>query len=150
MDFFYWFTHQFSFSGDMASTAQYQGWYAELAKPFFAPPPWLFGVAWGIIYPLIAIAAFWALYLYFKKRIGRGFIALFFLNILLNLSFTPVLITTKDNALISLVIALVLGTLVWLETLAWKRSKVIFWLLIPYVLWGTFATVLQLSITALN
>jgi len=150
MDFFYWFTHQFDFGGDMASTIQYKDWYAELIKPFFAPPPWLFGVAWGIIYPLIAIAALWALYLYFKKRLPRGFIALFFVNILLNLSFTPVLIVTKNNALISLVVVLVLITLAWLQVWAWKRSKVIFWLLVPYLLWGTFATILQFTITALN
>lgn len=150
MDFFYWFTHQFSYSGDMASTAQYVDWYASLAKPFFAPPSWLFGVAWGLIYPLIAIAIFWALYLYFKNRLSRGFLALFFLNVLLNLSFTPILIITKNNVLISLSILLVLGTLAWLQTLAWKRSKAIFWLLVPYVLWGTFATILQLSITMMN
>jgi translocator protein len=150
MDFFYWFTHQFSFGGDMSSTAQYADWYALLEKPFFAPPAWLFGVAWGIIYPLIAIAIFWALYLYFKKRLSRGFLGLFFVNMLLNLSFTPVLITTRDNTLISLTILAVLGTLIWLETLAWKQSKVIFWLLVPYVLWGTFATVLQVSITLMN
>lgn len=150
MDFFYWFTHQFDFGGDMASTLQYKDWYAELAKPFFAPPPWLFGVAWGIIYPLIAIAALWALYLRFKGRVSKGFIALFFANILLNLSFTPVLITTRNNALISLTVVLVLITLAWLQVMAWKRSKVIFWLLVPYLLWGAFATVLQLSITALN
>lgn len=150
MDFFYWFTHQFDYTGDTAATLQYVDWYAALAKPFFAPPPWFFGVAWGIIYPLIAIAVFWALYLYFKKRLSRGFIALFFVNILLNLSFTPILITTRDNVLISLSILSVLGTLVWLQFKAWKTSKVIFWLLVPYVLWGTFATILQLYITLMN
>lgn len=150
MDFWYWFIHQFDFGGDMASTFQYAEWYAALIKPWFAPPPVVFGIAWGLIYPLIAIAVFWALYLFYKKRLSRGFIPLFFLNIFLNLSFTPTLITTRDNLLISLSILSVLATLIWLQILAWKQSKVIFWLLVPYVLWGTFATILQLSITALN
>ena len=150
MNFFYWFTHQFDFGGDMASTFQYADWYAVLAKPFFAPPPWLFGVAWGIIYPLIAIALIWSLYLFFKKRVSGGFITLFVANILLNLSFTPILIVTRDNVLISFSILSVLLSLVWLQALAWKKTKVVFWLLVPYVLWGTFATILQLSITLLN
>lgn len=150
MDFLYWFTHQFSYTGDMASTAQYVGWYSELAKPFFAPPTWLFGVAWGIIYPLIAIALIWSLYLFFKKRVSGGFIALFVANILLNLSFTPILIVTRDNLLISLSILSVLLSLLWLQALAWKKTKVVFWLLVPYVLWGTFATILQISITLMN
>jgi tryptophan-rich sensory protein len=150
MTFWYWFTHQFSGTGSTQSTAEYVTWYASLAKPFFAPPTWLFGVAWGLIYPLIALAMFWALYLYFKKRLQRGFLALFFVNIALNLSFTPILFITRDNTLISLTILLVLGTLALLQVFAWKRSKVIFWLLAPYLLWGAFATVLQLSITAMN
>ena len=150
MNFFYWFTHQFDFGGDMASTFQYADWYAVLAKPFFAPPPWLFGVAWGIIYPLIAIALIWSLYLFFKKRVSGGFITLFVANILLNLSFTPILIVTRDNVLISFSILSVLLSLVWLQALAWKKTKVVFWLLVPYVLRGTFATILQLSITLLN
>jgi tryptophan-rich sensory protein len=150
MDFLYWFTHQFSYTGDMASTAQYAGWYAELAKPFFAPPTWLFGVAWGIIYPLIAIALLWSLYLLFKKRVSGGFVILFVANILLNLSFTPILIVTRDNFLISLSILSVLLSLLWLQALAWKKTKVVFWLLVPYVLWGTFATILQISITLMN
>jgi translocator protein len=150
MEYLYWITHQFDFGSRAVSTVQYQDWYALLAKPFFAPPPWLFGVAWGIIYPLIIIALLYALYLYFKKRISLGFIGVFALNLALNLTFTPTLIVTQNNALISLHILLVLLTLLWLISLAWKRSKLVFWLLIPYVLWGTFATILQLTITVLN
>ena len=150
MEFLYWLTRQFSFDGDMASMVNYITWYASLEKPFFAPPSWAFGLAWGIVYPLIGLALVWTLWLFLKKRIPMGFVWLFVLNMALNFSFTPVLIVTRDNTLISLMIMLVLGTLAWLMVFAWRFSKVIFWLLIPYLVWGTFATVLQLSITAMN
>lgn len=136
------------FSG--TSMADYASWYASLTKPFFAPEPWVFGLAWGIVYPLIALALVWSLYLYFKKRIPLRFLMLFGLNMLLNLTFTPVLFLTRDNSIISLHILAVLTTLALLQVWAWKKSGVIFMLLVPYLLWGTFATVLQLTITALN
>lgn len=142
----FWYMHQF----DSMGQAGYRIWYAAIEKPFFAPEPWVFGAAWGLIYPLIAIALVWSVYLYLKKRLPRSFLGLFALNIALNLSFSPVLLATRDNALISLVIVLVLGTLAWLMLRAWKLSKVVFVLLIPYLLWGAFATVLQLTITVLN
>lgn len=150
MDYLYWIFNQFSGNGSSTSTASYRTWYDALEKPFFAPEPWVFGVAWGIIYPLIAIALVWSLWLYAKKRVPFGFLALFALNMALNLTFTPTLIVTQNNALISLHIVLVLGTLAWLMLFARRFSKVVFWLLVPYVLWGAFATLLQLSITALN
>lgn len=147
MDFFYWLTHQFSIEGAM----QYRAWYELLEKPFFAPPAMTFGIAWAIVYPLIALAFLWTAYLFYvRKAIPRGFLWLFLLNLALNLSFTATALTWKSNALTSLHILLVLGTLAWMMVLAWRYSKVIFILLVPYLLWGTFATVLQLSITALN
>lgn len=146
MNFTYWLTNQFSLEAGLV----YRDWYLALEKPFFGPPPATFGIAWGIIYPLIAIAFIWSLYLYKKRKISLAFIFLFALNIALNLTFSPVLLATRDNALISLVIVMVLGTLAWLQLWAFARARIIFWLLLPYLLWGAFATLLQLSITALN
>jgi benzodiazapine receptor len=150
MEYLYWIFNQFSFGGSAESTVSYRSWYEALEKPFFAPEPFVFGLAWGIIYPLIALALIWTLYLKLKSRVPSGFVYLFLLNLALNLTFTPTLITTQSNTLISLHIILVLGTLAWLMLRAWRYSKVVFVLLIPYLLWGAFATVLQISLTALN
>jgi benzodiazapine receptor len=146
MDFWYWFTHQFSAEAGLA----YRDWYLALEKPFFAPPPEVFGIAWGIIFPLMAIALLWSIYLYMKGRVSFCFVALYVLNIALNLTFSPVLLSTGNNALITLVISMVLGTLAWLQLWAWKRARVVFWLLVPYLLWGAYATALQIGITILN
>jgi len=150
MDYLYWIFNQFSFGSDSASTASYRSWYEALEKPFFAPEPWVFGVAWGIIYPLMAIALVYMLYVVLKKRIPASFLGLYLLNIALNLTFTPTLVITRDNALISLHILLVVGTLSWLMLFAWRFSKVMFFLLLPYLVWGVFAAILQLSLTTLN
>jgi translocator protein len=147
MNIFYWFTNQFSIEGRI----EYAVWYSMLEKPFFAPPAITFGIAWGIIYPLIALAFFWTIYLYYKKHlVSRGFLWLFILNIGLNLTFTATALGFKNNAFSALHILLILGTLAWLQLRAWRVSKVVFWLLTPYLLWGAFATILQLAITVMN
>lgn len=146
MDFFYWLTNQFSEAG----TLEYVNWYGALKKPFFAPPTWLFGVAWGIIYPLIIIAFVWSIVLLKKKKVDGLFVGMFVLNIVSNLLFTAVSLAFKNNWLSLINILVVLGTLIWIELRAWKKAKPVFWLLVPYVLWGSFATVLQLAITVMN
>ena len=146
MEFLYWLGQQFSAEGAVG----YQLWYASLAKPFFAPPSWVFGFAWSIIYPFIALALTWALYVWFTKKVSVGFVALFAVNLLLNLTFSATLLASENNVFISLHIIAILVTLLILETLAWVRSKILFWLLFPYLLWSAFATVLQVTITVLN
>lgn len=144
--FFDSFARQFG----TASELQYREWYGSLAKPFFAPPEWLFGVAWGIIYPLIIVALVWAFVLWRKKKVQSSFVGLFLANIVANLAFTPLLLSTLNNTVGTLSILLVLSTLAALQWRAWRVSKPIFWLLAPYLAWGSFATVLQITITLIN
>lgn len=124
----------------------YETYYASITKPFFAPEPWVFGLAWGIIYPLIAIAAFYALYLAVKGRLSLKLIGVFLVNMLANFAFTPLQLNYPEAPWASLDILVVLGTLVYLQCAFWRQSKAIFYLLLPYLLWGSFATMLQLTI----
>ena len=128
----------------------YTAWYSVLEKPFFAPPNWAFGLAWGIIYPLILLA--FALLIYKMVKVGkrRDLLYLFLINILANISFTPVQFGLKSNIASSLVILVVLTTLIMFQKRVWKFSKPVFYLMVPYLLWGLFATVLQITITIMN
>ena len=124
--------------------------YAELRKPSFAPPQRVFGIAWGILYPLI-FASFGYLFI----RIYQGYYPVelavpFGLNLLANALFTPIQFKLKSNewALVDIVIVEV--TLVAAIIAVWPYSPVIALVQIPYLLWGTFATILQISITMMN
>lgn len=135
----------------MAEQITYQEWYASLAKPFFAPPPEVFGIAWGIIYPLIFVAFVWVVArYYYNESVKRVTLGVFILNLVLNVLFSPIQLTTQNNTLSSGMIIAIVGTLVYLEYRLWSESKPAFWLLLPYLLWGSFATVLQVGITVLN
>lgn len=128
----------------------YRTWYEALEKPFFSPPSWAFGVAWSVIYPMIALAFILALVLYFKKKLNGATIIVFCVNLAANLLFAPIQMGLKNNLLASGDVVIILGTLVYIESVFWRRSKSIFWLLLPYLLWVSFATILQFSITVLN
>lgn len=128
-------------------------WYSQLIKPTWAPPSWLFGPAWTILYAIIAISFGTVFYKAFTGKLP-WFVALpFALNLLFNFAFTPIQFGLKNNLLASIDILLVLGTLMYALFALWNGSSGMRWIVyinIPYLLWVTFATCLQLSITYLN
>jgi benzodiazapine receptor len=125
-------------------------WYAQLAKPFFAPPAWVFGPVWTVLYTVIAISFGFVLVQTLRRRLPFAVLLPFMLNLLFNAAYTPLQFGLRNNALASIDIVLVLATLVWAMQAIWGRARWVALVNIPYLLWVGFATVLQLSITWLN
>ena len=125
-------------------------WYGQLDKPFFAPPGWLFGPVWTALYIVIAVSFGWVLVKYLRKRVPFALLLPFIANIVFNAAFTPIQFGLQNNLLASVDIVLVLATLVWAMAAVWRRARWVALVNIPYLLWVSFATVLQFSITWLN
>lgn len=125
-------------------------WYNQLTQPFFAPPAWVFGPVWTVLYIVIGFSFGHVLWLALKRRIPWKTALPFGLNLLFNLAFTPLQFGLKNNALAALDILLVLGTLVWALRAIWPHKRWVALANLPYLAWVLFATVLQLSITWLN
>ena len=128
-------------------------WYSQLAKPFWAPPSWLFGPVWTILYIVIAVSFGTVLYQAFRGRLSWRVALPFGLNLVFNLAFTPIQFGLKNNLLASVDILLVVGTLIWALVALWRAAPGLRWVVyanLPYLLWGLFATALQLTITYLN
>jgi tryptophan-rich sensory protein len=128
-------------------------WYQTLVKPSWAPPSWLFGPVWTVLYAIIAFSFGTVFYKAFTKKISWMVALPFALNLFFNLIFTPIQFGLKNNLLASLDILIVLGTLIWGLHVVWHATPKLRWVVyanIPYLLWGTFATCLQLTITFLN
>ncbi len=124
--------------------------YQALIKPTWAPPSWLFGPVWTVLYTIIA-ASFG--FVFYKAFIGKlpWLVALpFALNLLFNFAFTPLQFGLVNNLLASIDILLVLGTLIWALVVIYPHIPWVAYVNIPYLLWVSFATVLQLTITYLN
>jgi benzodiazapine receptor len=128
-------------------------WYSQLVKPSWAPPSWLFGPVWTFLYVVIALSFGKVFWMAAKKEIALIKALPFALNLIFNFAFTPLQFGLKNNLLAAIDILLVLGTLIWALYAIWHASPEIRWVVyvnIPYLLWVTFATCLQLTITYLN
>lgn len=129
---------------------QTYSWYQNLIKPTWAPPSWLFGPVWSILYTIIAITFIYVGVLFSKGKIPFIVLLPFILNLIFNFAFTPIQFGLKNNLLASVDILLILGTLIWALVAIWPYAKIIALANIPYLLWVTFASILQITITVLN
>ena len=127
-----------------------QNWYQSLLKPFWAPPSWLFGPVWTVLYAIIAVTFGAAGYLFWKGRISFLVLLPFILNLIFNFAFTPIQFGLKNNFLAALDIIFVLATLIWALVAIWPHVRWIALTNIPYLSWVIFAAILQLTITYLN
>lgn len=124
--------------------------YAEYVQPWFAPPAWLFGPVWTVLYILIAISFGYVFVKVFQGEFPKWLALPFALNLIANFSFTPVQFGLNNLPLASVVILIVLGTLIWAMIAVWPHAKWVTYMQIPYLLWVSFATILQLTITYMN
>lgn len=125
-------------------------WYTTLLKPLWAPPAWLFGPVWSVLYSIIAVSFGFVFYQAYARKIPWKATLPFALNLIFNFAFTPIQFGLQNNLLAAADILLVLGTLVWALVSIYPRYRWVAFVNIPYLLWVSFATVLQLTITYLN
>jgi len=136
--------------GSIFTTPSIPGWYAGIAKPSFNPPNWIFGPVWTLLYALMGLAA----YLVYEKGLKRPdvkkalavFAAQLLLNTLWSIVFFGAHMILGAAVVIVLLWALILATILLFS----RISKAAAYLLVPYILWVTFATVLNISFYVLN
>lgn len=135
--------------GSFFTTPAIDGWYATLLKPSFSPPNWVFAPVWTTLFTLMGVA----LFLVIKKKPFTSVIPailLFGLQLLANIAWS-FLFFGLHSPLLGLVDILVLLILIVCTIVAfYKISKVAAYLLIPYVVWVSFATILNFYLWRLN
>ena len=135
--------------GSAFTTAAIPTWYANLNKPVFTPPGWVFGPAWSILYILMGIA----FYLVWSKTNFKGYqtaLIFFVVQLVLN-ALWSILFFGLKQPLYALLEIIVLWVAILLTLIPfYKIDKTAGLLLIPYLAWVTFAAILNLSIVILN
>ncbi|MCX6728208.1 MAG: tryptophan-rich sensory protein [Candidatus Saccharibacteria bacterium] len=130
-----------------------KNWYLRLLKPSWAPPEWLFGPVWSILYVIIFFSFARIFYGVYTKEVAWLIALPFLLNLIFNFSYTPIQFGLRNNLLASIDIILILTTLIWALFSTWQALPGLHWVVyanIPYLLWVIFATILQINITYLN
>ncbi len=136
-------------SGKAANSGYGNRWFDALDKPALMPPGWAFGVAWTILYVMMALAL--AIILHARGARGRGIaILLFFVQLAMNLAWSPLFFRAHQvGSALTLIVALffVVALTTWLFA---RIRRVAGLLLIPYLCWLAFASYLNYEIGRLN
>lgn len=122
------------------------GWYAELAKPPFNPPNWIFGPVWTILYVLIAVAG-WRT---FRRDAGGTAMKLWAAQLALNFLWSPVFFAAHMVGTALAVVVLLFAAIVGFIAATWTVDRPAAWMFVPYAAWVAFATLLNASIWVLN
>jgi len=132
-----------------AASIQAGPFYAQLVRPAWAPPSWIFGPVWTVLYALMGIAA-WLVWRVADSRAVRVPIALFLLQLMLNALWSWLFFRWHQGALAFADILLLGVSIVGTIIAFWKIRRLAGALLIPYLLWVIFASALNYSVWQLN
>lgn len=135
--------------GSGFTTPAVREWYPSLIKPSFSPPNWVFGPVWTALYTMMAVAA-WLVLRSAEKRQLQVPMVLFGVQLALNLAWSILFFGLRrpDLGMVDIV-------LLWLAILAttltfWRIKPIAGALLIPYLLWVSFAAALNFELWRLN
>lgn len=121
-------------------------WYGSLKKPAYNPPACLFGPVWTVLYLMIAVAG-WRLW---RRRPNSPESILWWLQMALNFSWSPVFFSAHRIDIALAIILLLLAVILCVVALAWRRDRPAAILFIPYAAWVAFASLLNASLLVLN
>ena len=121
--------------------------YSQIVTPSFAPPGWLFPVAWSLLYAAMSVSLWLMLR---TDEPTRGILVLYALQLAVNLVWPFIFFTMQAFGLAFWWLILLLALVVWLMIRAFQVTPVAGWHLVPYAAWCTFAAVLNFAVARLN
>ncbi len=136
-------------AGSYVTLPKIPGWYAQLAKPSFAPPNWVFGPVWTALYVAMALAA-WRVWRAPASSARHHALIFFFVQLALNALWSPVFFGLEAPRLALAAIVALLAALAITTWRFFQCDRIAGWLLVPYLAWVAFATILNGAIAVMN
>lgn len=125
-------------------------WYMTLNKPFFNPPSWIFGPVWTTLYFLMGVAVFLVWKKGLKNKKIKRALLYFFIQLFFNFLWSLLFFGLHSPILGLIDIVALLITIIFTIRAFYTISKPASYILLPYFLWVSFATILNISILILN
>ncbi|TWU02818.1 TspO/MBR family protein [Stieleria varia] len=135
--------------GAVATTSEIKGWYQTIEKPTWNPPDYVFGPVWTTLYVMMAIAA-WIVWLPNGLKDSKTPLGLFVLQLALNIAWSWIFFGLHQPGWAFAEILILWLAIVATTTAFLKRSTIAGSLMIPYLAWVSFASVLNFTIWRLN
>ncbi len=132
--------------GGLATTPNIPNWYANLTKPSWTPPSWVFGPVWSVLYFSMAVSA-WLVW-----RRGNAAVPMisFGIQLVLNAAWSWLFFRFHSPGAAFIDIVLLWAAIAATTIAFWRRSLLAGRLLVPYLAWVSFASVLNYVIWRLN
>ena len=144
---FFIITYSASFIGGFATVTFKEPWYSQLVKSNYNPPDWVFAPIWTTLYLMMTLAIWF--YWHSKNR-DINTIYVYFIHIVFNTTWSIVFFGLHQ-ILLALIVLLVLIFLIIVLILKFKRVNLVsYYLMIPYLLWTTYALFLNFNLLILN
>jgi len=124
-------------------------WYDSIQKPDWNPPAWVFGPVWTILYTMMGVAV-WLVWKNYRFTKGKAALSAFLIQLFLNGLWSHIFFGLQEPGWAFLEIILLLTAIIITTILFFEKNRVAGWLMIPYILWVSFATVLNGAIWWLN
>lgn len=125
-------------------------WYAELAKPGFTPPNWLFAPVWTLLYALMAVAVWLVWRMDGRDADRRAALIAFAVQLVLNSAWSFAFFGAQSPVLGLVVIVALEVAIIFVIIIFARLSRGAAWLMVPYAAWVAYASALNLAIVALN
>ena len=138
------------FIGSVFTTPSIRTWYAALNKPPLQPPNWIFGPVWLTLYLIMGISLYLIWINKAKPKLKNPAITVFALQMALNAIWSVIFFGAHLTLLAFIEIIALWGSILATIILFNRISKAASWLLVPYILWVSFASYLNLAIWLVN
>ena len=132
--------------GGFVTSSFKEPWYSEIILPSFNPPSWVFGPVWTVLYIFMSVAI-WAVW---NKSSDKKVLQIYFVHIFFNAIWSVIFFGFHQIFIALVDLGIILIFIIWLMKIYYQINKISFVLMIPYLLWSSYALVLNATIFYLN
>ncbi len=132
--------------GGFVTSSFKEPWYSEIILPTFNPPSWIFGPVWTTLYIFMSVAA----WIVWNKTLDKKNLQIYYVHIFFNAIWSVIFFGFHQIFIALIDLGIILIFIIWLMKIYYQINKISFVLMIPYLLWSSYALVLNATIFYLN
>ena len=132
--------------GGFVTASFKEPWYSEIILPSFNPPSWVFAPVWTSLYILMSLAI-WRIWI---KFYDRKILSIYFYHLLFNATWSVVFFGFHQIELALINLIMILLFIIVLMKIFFNKDRLSFFIMTPYILWVSYALVLNVAIVNLN
>ncbi len=132
--------------GGFVTSSFKEPWYSEIILPTFNPPSWVFSPVWTALYILMSVAI-WIVWI---KTSNKKILQLYFVHLFFNAIWSVIFFGFHQIFIALIDLGIILVFIIWLMKIYYQINKISFLLMMPYLLWSTYALALNATIFYLN